>query len=479
MKGILVLFGIIFGTVVAAQHPLAQDNVTFLTLDRHAESLLDKTKANLVFIGVVYSGQTFTRHYGEIDKGKANPANDSTLFEIGSVTKIFTGTLMANAVLDGKLNLDDDIRKYIQGSYPNLEYLSIPVRIRDLISFKTAFDRELPDNSEIKKKAQDSTAFLLRNLDAQYSKQQFFEDLKGVKLDTTPGVVYKYSNLSMELSAHILETVYQKTYETLLNDLILSPLGMHDTKLYLHEGEVVANGYNDQQMLMPMNVNHLWGSGGYLKSSIRDLVKFLNYELDPKNNIVQETQRNISDSDQHWVGYYWDGILIVENGIFCHKQGSTYGTQTFFAVYPELKLGIVVVVNQNAPNTYGNLFNTVLEIAEDLKADSLSKSGIYGYRTTKDKVIFTYTHPQAFDASLIKSVHVAGSFNGWTANDDNYKMATKGNHVYELELPKSLFNKGETYLFKFVVNKVGWLMTPKTAQNVDDSADKNLTLKIE
>ena len=182
MKGILVLFGIILGTVVAAQHPLAQDNVTFLTLDRHAENLVDNTEANLVSIGVVYSGQTFTRHYGEIDKDKANPANDSTLFEIGSVTKIFTGTLIANAVLDGKLNLDDDIRKYIQGSYPNLEYLSIPVRIRDLISFKTAFDRELPDNSEIKKKAQDSTAFLLRNLDAQYSKQQFFEDLKGVKL---------------------------------------------------------------------------------------------------------------------------------------------------------------------------------------------------------------------------------------------------------------------------------------------------------
>ncbi len=102
-----------------------------------------------------------------------------------------------------------------------------------------------------------------------------------------------------------------------------------------------------------------------------------------------------------------------------------------------------------------------------------------GYRTTNDKVIFTYTHPKAFDASLIKSVHVAGSFNSWTADDDNYKTATKGNHVYELELPKSSFKKGETYLFKFVINKVGWLMTPKTAQNVDDSADKNLTLKIE
>jgi serine-type D-Ala-D-Ala carboxypeptidase/endopeptidase len=94
-------------------------------------------------------------------------------------------------------------------------------------------------------------------------------------------------------------------------------------------------------------------------------------------------------------------------------------------------------------------------------------------------VIFIYTHPQAFDASLIKSVHVAGSSNVWTADNDNYKMAINGNQVYELELPKSSFNKGETYLFKFVINKVGWLMTPKIALNVDDLADKNLTLKIE
>ncbi len=246
----------------------------------------------------------------------------------------------------------------------------------------------------------------------------------------------------------------------------------------LEKGEILANGYNENNILMPHLSNNLWGSAGYLKSTMSDLTKFLALELDSKNKIIRETQRNISNSDQNWYGYFWDGIEVVDNGKFCHKHGGAFGTQTFFAVFPESNLGICIIVNIADENTGGHLFNTVLQIAEDLRNKS-SKKINYGYKLTDNKVIFTYQHNKKLDAKLIKNISVAGSFNNWNPENKSYQMLPKGDNTFELELPKSQFEKGKTYLFKFVINKVGWTMTPKDALNTDNTEDNNLTFKIE
>jgi len=476
-KTFLFLFTFL-STTIFAQQKINLDKKIYATIDQNAEILLKNSKAYSVSIGIVKDGKVYTKHYGEIDKGKGNKANNNNYFEIASVTKVMTGYLMAKAVIEKKISLNDDIRKYLNGAYPNLEYQKIPITIKDLVSFKSALDRELPDNSAIKKIKSDSTEFYLKKLDENYTKKQFFEDLKTVKLDTIPGTTFKYSNLSLELSAYILENIYHKSYEALLTENIFSPLKMNSTKLNLDKGEILANGYNRNHILMPHFVNNLWGSEGYLKSTMTDLIKFLSFELDTKNKIVQETQRNISNSDQNWYGYFWDGIEVVDNGKFCHKQGGAYGTQTFFTVYPELNLGICIIVNINDRDTYGHLFNAVLGIAEDLR-DKPTEKTIYGYRLTKDKVIFAYNHNKKLDVKLIKRISVAGSFNDWNPENNSYQLVSKGNNVFELELPKSQFEKGKTYLFKFVINKVGWVMTPKNALNTDKTEDNNLTFKID
>jgi D-alanyl-D-alanine-carboxypeptidase/D-alanyl-D-alanine-endopeptidase len=148
-----------------------------------------------------------------------------------------------------------------------------------------------------------------------------------------------------------------------------------------------------------------------------------------------------------------------------------------FVVFPERKLGICIVVNINAPNTYDCLLKAISGIAEDLKPENKTKK-IYGYRITGDKIIFTYTHDKPLNANFIKSITVAGSFNKWIPNDKAYEMVSKGNNRYELALPKSKFEKGKIYTFKFLINNAAWVTTPKSASNVEDSVDKNLVLKI-
>ncbi|MBV6878555.1 serine hydrolase domain-containing protein [Epilithonimonas ginsengisoli] len=99
-------------------------------MDKNAEVLLKNAKAYSVSIGIVKDGKVYTKHYGEIDKGKGNKANDNTYFEIASVTKVMTGYLLAQAVLEKKVKLDDDKRKYLKGDYPNLQYDGKPVSQR-------------------------------------------------------------------------------------------------------------------------------------------------------------------------------------------------------------------------------------------------------------------------------------------------------------------------------------------------------------
>ncbi|WP_035643566.1 serine hydrolase [Flavobacterium sp. ASV13] len=475
-KYYLVLF-LHFSLSILAQQKNAEKSI-FIAMDKAASILMQKSKANSISIGVVKNGETYTRHYGEIDKGKENIANNNTVFEVASITKLFTGLLAAQAVLEGKLNPDDDIRKYITGSYPNLEYHGTPITIKDLVSFRTGFNKDLPDTSELRKNRNDSSYLAFKKLDESYSREKFFEDLKTIQLDTLPGTKFKYSNGSLNLTAHILENVYHKNYETLLNEHILSKLKMTSTGINLSSNVIVANGYNLKGTLMPQISDNLWGAAGRLKSTLGDLTKFIAYELNTKDKIVQESQRNLLNSPTIWNGYFWDHIEVDDNGKNCWKHGGAFGTQNMLVVYPERQLGLSIIVNISDENTGNALGEAIVSLSNDLLNEYKKQSGIYGYKIVNDNVVFSYIHDKALNADLVKSVSIAGSFDNWNPDDKNFQMIRKNKNTFELAVPISQFEKNKTHLFKFVINKSGWMEAPKNAINKETEGDQNLILKI-
>ncbi|MBF4516040.1 serine hydrolase [Flavobacterium sp. ANB] len=475
---IIILMGISFSCFSQQKMATFSEKEILALMDKNAAVLLENSKSNSVSIGIVKDGKTYTKHYGEIDKGKSNQANNNTVFEVASITKLFTGLLMAQAVLEHKINLDDDIRKFITGSYPNLEYQGKPIRIKDLVSFKSGFSKDLPDTSELRKTQNDSSYIGFKKLDESYTREKFFEDLKAMKLDTLPGTKFKYSNGSVQLAAHILENVYHKSYETLLKENILSKLNMKSTALNVSKNTVIANGYNGTK-LMPTISDNLWGAAGYLKSTLGDLTKFLAFELDTKNKLVLESQRNINNSDSDFNGYFWDGIQVDENGRNCWKHGGAFGTQNMFLVYPERDLGISIIVNISNEKTANALGNAIISLSGALLSKDDSKKEIYGYKIVNDNVVFTYQHDKSLNADLVKSVSIAGSFDNWNPRDKNYQMVRKDKNTFELSVPKSQFEKNKIYMFKFVINKTGWMEAPKNASNSEIGGDQNLILKID
>lgn len=319
-------------------------------IDITTKALLAESGAGVASAMVYRNGSTLTRHYGELEKGKYNRPDNNTLYEIGSVTKTFTGLLIAKAVTEGKLTLDDDMRKYLDGDYPNLQYNGKPIAIKDLLVFKTGINREFPDYGTLLQKMDDSTAVKIKMLEDAYSKEQFFADLKTAKVETEPGTEYVHTKLGPELCAILLEKVYGKSYEALIADFLQS-IGMESSRLFLKDGQKAIVGFNENSIVMPAITDGLWGAAGMLKATPEDMVKYMQYQMDPKNKAVTESHRELSGG----FAYCWNIFKDHEGKTGYWMHGGTFGTQNLVYIYPEYNLGISVMVNQSGPDTFSAL----------------------------------------------------------------------------------------------------------------------------
>jgi hypothetical protein len=116
-------------------------------------------------------------------------------------------------------------------------------------------------------------------------------------------------------------------------------------------------------------------------------------------------------------------------------------------------------------------FAPVIEVKKKIKKE------LYGYKLTDNEVVFVYKLGKLENEKTITKLTIAGIFNGWNPSDDNYKMTLKESKTFELRLPKSTFEKGKTYMFKFVANGTNWLGVPDKALNVDIGSG-NLLFKV-
>lgn len=341
------------------------------SMDRNADSLLNKEGFNSVSIGIYKNGKTFTKHYGELDKGKGNTPNDSTIYEIASLTKTFTGTLLAKAELDGKIDLDDDIREYLKGEFPNLEYQSKPITIKDLATHTSRLPRELPNSDDLWANPNDSLPYRLNKRAEGYTKGMFYEDLKKSKLDTLSGFKYAYSNVGPELIAQILENVYNQSFNQLLENVIFDKANMNSTTFHLdsEQKKRFANGYNDKGELAPNFVVALSGADGGLKSTMSDLMNYMEFQFDKENPIVTQSHKLMAyENERHFrEGYFWQIRTNEELGTYYFCHGGAYGTQNYFFLIPKYELGISVIINQSGPETSNELINVVNGLIEDIK----------------------------------------------------------------------------------------------------------------
>lgn len=366
--------------VLAACNPAATATAHDIpaAMGRAATTLLQSKYLHATSIAVVYRDKEFILHQGELETGKANRPNDTTLYEIGSVSKTFAGLLLANAVLDGKAALDDPIQKYLAAAYPNLQSQGQPIRLRHLITHTSNMPGMLPlqVNTILKDFTAHTTPAKLNAAYANYGQQQFWQDLHTVSIKGPLGKDYAYSSAGTELIAHTLEKIYGKPYEVLLAQFVAREAGMHDTKLRItaQDADRLAPGYHSDNPVMTTPMPQLpWGAAGNLKSTMPDMAKYLRLQLRANPAVVESHKPLVRFQDDFSIGYFWNIGTNRQLGTHYVHHGGVPRAQSYAYVVPKYQLGVFIITNQSGDATAGAMENALAHIFDTVESMERAK----------------------------------------------------------------------------------------------------------
>lgn len=369
----IVLSSITFVSCKEIHGEAILDPIQTLIEGQGKEMLRDST-VNSVSIVILKDGKEYINHFGELDRGKGNAPTDETIYEIASVTKTFTGMLMAKAVLDKRINLEDDIRIYLKEEFPNLEYEGHPLKIKHLITHTARLPYVIKEFEKLLKTPDDSLVYKAYRIYDKSNKQEYFKDLHNQVIDTLPGTKFKYSNVGANLAGHILENVYEREFSKLLDDFIFSKADLKSTKTKLNEMEEtrLANGYDGKGRLMPHLPLHrtLWGAEGSIKTTAIDMIKYMHFQLSIDNPIVKESHKKFFKVDEeNWIGYFWMISTDKNSKDYYRHNGGAFGSQNTLYIFPSNNTGVQVITNSSSADASKSLSEVCekLIIGLDLK----------------------------------------------------------------------------------------------------------------
>lgn len=285
-------------------------------------------------------GSTRVLHYGAAGD-EARPLGPRSVFEIGSITKTFTAALLADMVARGEMALDDPVRMYLPEGVEMPAWQSREITLRDLSTHHSGLPR-MPDNFDPADRA---------NPYADYDADRLYEFLRDHELRREPGTEYEYSNLAVGLLGHVLELATGRSYEALVRERILEPLGLERTGVAL-EGELagwMTKGHNGGGEVVPYwDAMAMVGAGG-LRSNVEDMLKYVAAQLGPPRSDIERAmqatqQPQVERENGVASGLGW-GIRTLDARRILTHGGGTGGYRTMVGFDPDLGTGIVMLTN--------------------------------------------------------------------------------------------------------------------------------------
>jgi CubicO group peptidase (beta-lactamase class C family) len=341
---------------------------------RAAAAFMADPRAVGLSVGVIQPGRQHSRHFGTVSKSRPHVADDRSIYPIASLTKTFAGALLAQAQLDGKLKLDDDIREHLHGSYPNLEFEGQPIRIYHLLNHRSGLPRLLPDRPEAAPDFPSGVPYAQRlsALVAGTTRPGFYEGLHQVRLTAAPGARFQYSNAGAQLAGHILERLYGGSFETLVRQRIAAPLGMRDTCITLtaQQKQRLADGYDETGTPQAPFPDQMQAAGA-LKSTLADMLAYARWQLAERDPAVRLSHQPTWRDGEDAVGLNWQMLTRGTRRVI-FQDGSHPGYACLLVLHPESGIAIVLLSNEIDRNTAQRLATLANDIGKSLDADILA-----------------------------------------------------------------------------------------------------------
>lgn len=356
MKKVFFLLAFLAYTLICS----AQIDKTKMPTDNKLKTKLDSLVDQSVFkfmnnssrvglsIGIIKNGNHYIYNYGSTQKEKPELPTGNTVYELASITKTFASTLLAKAVLEKKVNLTDDIRKYLKEEYPNLQSNGTPVTLLNLANLTSGLPNWMPDKDFFGKADPDDIPYILDSVHKKYSRQDFYRDLHNVKLQTIPGTVSRHCNTAAQLLGYIMEGVYNDSYENLLKIYFADPLKMKNTSLLKHGKTPIkmAKGYDGKGRIMPIiNWEDLQVAASIVSTS-SDMLKYMAFQLNEKDAVVKLSHEpTFGKIEDNAIALNWK-LKKTNNIRSISHTGGSLGFSSYMIFYPDLNSGIVLLSNE-------------------------------------------------------------------------------------------------------------------------------------
>lgn len=364
MRCLICTLALLTSTVAVSLHAattnLPSDNpqrsALDVTVDKAANDYFRNRCHVGVSIAVVQAGHVDFYDYGSTFRGKDERPNPQSIYELASVTKTFTATLAARAVVDGRMSLDGDFRKELPGDYSNLAWNGQPITLRTLVVHQSGMPRDIPDTDALfaHKSSPDFNAQMFA-LNKGFGREQFLAALHDTRLRSAPGEKQVYSNAGFVVIGLGLEKVYGKPVDELLRQYITQPLGMTSTGFALDGSEQprLVNGYDRYGRLAPYHLQNAGAAWG-LYASTEDMAKYVRWQLDDSDPAIRLSHQVLMGDANDGDAMAWNLGSDQGQPIIWHGGGS-FGMSSQVVLYPKQHEGFVLLANDTCEGTEGAL----------------------------------------------------------------------------------------------------------------------------
>lgn len=323
-------------------------------LDRKVDSLVraafTQKKCVGLMIGVIDGNKTYTYAYGETAIGNGQLPNNNTIFQIGSLTKTFTGILLADQIVRGKVKGEDLISKYVPDTVKLNWFEGKPVTLLMLSNHTSAIPRWEP--------VMKYPGFSPQQPYGHFGLPQLYDFLNQYKPTEAPGVKYAYSNIAAGLLGQLLARNEGISYWELLNKTILRPLKMKHTGITLdgNQKDGMAQGYNmGRKTEQPWVLSALTPAGG-ITSNLTDMLRYASANINPGKGklgdaILLSHEETFKDKSAR-MGMGWH--IITGNGhTVVNHGGQTGGFNSHITIERAGQKAVVILSNLAADNGIG------------------------------------------------------------------------------------------------------------------------------
>ena len=323
----------------AGAAPLEREEV-----DRFVRPLVDGEYCQAVVVGLVDERGTRLFGYGAKSPADRSAPDGDTVFEIGSVSKVFTSLLLADMVRAGEVALDDPVQKHLPAGVKVPRKGDEPITLAHLASHTSGLPR-MPDNMTPKNPA---------NPYADYTARQMYEFLSRCEPARAAGEAVEYSNLGAALLGQVLARRAGKTYEALVLERICAPLNMGETRVALPPPmrKRLAPGHDADGTPAPNWDLGVFAGAGGLRSTGNDMVKFVAANIRPESagalaEAIRTAQAPRARADAaNDVALGWH---VQSKDKLVWHNGQTGGYHSFVGVLPAKGVGVVLLTNGAIP----------------------------------------------------------------------------------------------------------------------------------